>query len=98
MLDSNARKVLKYFIKANSVQSWDIIAYNLNMTSEKDIALIEIAIEDLLETNCIKCLKDDEKSYKLTSFGKTYFKNQFFNVWFPIFTASVSLLISLLAK
>lgn len=101
MLDAPTRKVLKYFIKTNSPQSWDTIACNIKLDDDinKSILLIETALDNLVETNCIKSVK---YGYKLTNFGRMYFKtihnNFFYKYIYPILTASVSLILSLILK
>ena len=99
MLDKNAIKVLKYFIKTKDYQDKYTIACNVNLSVEDDklVDLVEIAINDLVETNCIKNTK---WGYQLTSYGKNYFKTSFDNIFFkyiyPLITAGISFVLSLL--
>ena len=107
MLDRNARKVLKFFIKNDANQSWSSIAFKLNLTKSKntDIDFIHKAIEDLLELELIKPVGyNSEKVYKLTNKGKMYFKNSRYDwiksvlngILFPIIVALITSLVTTL--
>lgn len=104
LLDKNARKVLKYFIKTNTPQDVITIACNVNLTKvdSERYNLAESTINDLLETDCITAKTENYNivSYKLTNTGKMYFKlyreNTFYKYWYPVITSSVSLGLSLL--
>lgn len=80
MLDKNASKILKYFIKTKTCQNRFTIAQKIKFSKDKQetINLIEISIDDLLENKLIKKsgYNQDGYNYVLTSFGKTYFKNK----------------------
>lgn len=104
LLDKNARKVLKYFIKTNTFQDIITIACNVNLTKidSERYNLAESAINDLLEANCIIVKNENYNiiSYKLTNTGKMYFKsyreNTFYKYWYPVITSLISLGLSLL--
>lgn len=107
MLDRNARKVLKFFIKNDTNQSWSSIAFKLNLTKSKntDIDFIHKAIEDLLELGLIKPVGyNSEKVYKLTNKGKMYFKTSRYDwvksvlngILFPIIVALITSLVTTL--
>lgn len=101
MLDNNAIKVLKYFIKTNTSQDIFTIACNVRLSKDnsKLVSLSESAVNDLLETNCIKYI---DNGYQLTNFGKMYFKNNlknnFIKYIYPLITSSISLIINLLLQ
>lgn len=106
LLDKNARKVLKYFIKTNMPQDVITIACNVNLTNtdSKRYNLAETAINDLLESKCIVIKSENYNiiSYKLTNTGKLYFKsyreNTFYKYWYPVITSLISLIVGLLIK
>ena len=108
MLDKNARKVLKYFIETNKNLYITDIETNLKLQTnlEKSSNLIQKAIDDLVETNCIKSSGYNIFGYvyKLTNHGKMYFKQNrrdwlkaiLNGIVFPIIIALITALITTL--
>ncbi len=100
LLDKNSRKVLNYFKRTNTKQSWDTIALNvsLNKNMEENIKLIETSLKYLSEDNYIKPTNKVGTIYELTNKGNTYYKNLIFIYIYPIITSTISLIVSLLLK
>ena len=102
MLDKNARKVLRYMIKVQAPQDEYTIAFNANLSDDPKelINLAEKALDYLLETGCVKSYISDLNtiSYKLTNHGTMYFKKKAFDYLYPIVTATISLILSLILK
>ena len=102
MLDKTARKVLRYMIKVQTPQDKYTIACNANLSDnpEELVDLSERALDYLLEVGCVKSYISDLNtiSYKLTNHGTMYFKKKAFDFLYPIITATISLILSLILK
>ena len=100
MLDKNSRKVLTYFIKTKSNQSWSTLAQNVSLNKDMEInsELVETALNYLLEENYIKIAKGNKYIYELTHHGKMYFANILIKYGYPLLTSAISLLLSLILE
>lgn len=100
-MDKLTKKVLKQFINQDKCYTPVTMCNNLKID---DINSIETCFEYLLELNFIKTeyYDLDTKIYSLTYLGKNYFKNsrsvKFEKYWFPILTAIISYLLSLVSS
>lgn len=107
-LDKYSKKVLKYFISTDSPQDDFTIACNVkfkNVPDKDRLSLVKKCIDILKECNYIKIDKaviGKNITYTLTNYGRHFFKiskeNTFYKYWYPIITATISFVLSILVN